>query len=139
MSSPKEAANGMKRKANGLSDTPSKKARANNVPTYKDSKQAEEYGIIDRQFYPPEMSNGRCKQYTSNEIERPIETLNKAQSKTKTQREGIQVKDAVVHWFKCDLRYTDNKALHFAAEKAKSHGVPLICLHIISPQDYKAQ
>lgn len=137
-SSLKKVANGIKRKADELSGTQSKKVKAD-VPAYKEgSKQAEEYGIIDREFYPPEMTNRRCAQYNSNEIERPIETLNKAQKATKSQREGIQVKDAVVHWFKCDLRLTDNKALHHASLKAKENGVPLICLHILSPQDYKA-
>ncbi len=137
MASPKGIANGTKRKTNGSPDTPSKKAKSQ-VPAYKVSKQEEQYGIVDRQFYPPEMTNERCLQYKSNEIERPIETLNKAQKETKLQRDQTQVKDAVVHWFKCDLRTTDNKALHLASEKAKSKGVPLICIHIISPQDYKA-
>jgi len=137
MSSSKGLVNGTKRKANGNSDTPSKKTK-NNTPTYKDSRQEEEYGIVDRQFYPPEMTNERCKQYISNEIERPIETLSKAQKDTESQRNSILVKDAVIHWFKCDLRLKDNKALHLASEKAKGKGVPLVCIHIISPQDYKA-
>ena len=137
MSHSNGAANGIKRKASEAPDTPSKKARSE-VSAYKDSTQEEEYGIIDRQFYPPEMTNERCKQYVSNEVERPFETLSKAQNATWPQRDRISLKDAVVHWFKCDLRMTDNKALHLASEKAKSKGVPLICIHIISPQDYKA-
>ncbi|KAK3173762.1 hypothetical protein OEA41_007094 [Lepraria neglecta] len=138
MASSKATTNGTKRKANGVSsETPNKKPKPD-APAFKDSKQEEVYGIVDRQFYPPEMTNGRCNQYKSNEIERPIETLDKAQKETQSERNKIQVKDAVVHWFKCDLRTTDNKALHLASEKAKSKGVPLICLHIISPQDYKA-
>lgn len=137
MSSPKHAINGAKRKATSLSKAPSKKAKSE-PSAFKDSKDEEEYGIIDREFYPPEMTNKRCQEYRSNERERPIETLAKAQKKTKAQRETIPVKDAVVHWFKCDLRMADNKALHLASEKAKSRGVPLICIHIISPQDYKA-
>ena len=136
MASSNAAVSGTKRKVNGVADSPSKKAK-NNVPFNKNSL-PEEYGIIDRQFYPPEMTSERCKQYNANEIERPIETLEKAQKETQSQRDGTQVKDAVVHCFKCDLRITDNKALHMASEKAKSRGVPLICIHIISPQDYKA-
>lgn len=137
MSSSHAIANGTKRKINGVSESPNKKAKSN-APAYKDSKQEEEYGIVDRQFYPPEMTNERCKQYNSNEIERPIDTLDKAQKETKSRRDKIQLKEAVVHWFKCDLRTLDNKALHLASEKAKIKGVPLICIHIISPQDYKA-
>lgn len=136
MASSNGAVSGTKRKANGDADSPSKKAK-NNVPFNKNSL-PEEYGIVDRQFYPPEMTNQRCKQYNANELERPVETLEKARKETQSQRDGTQVKDAVVHWFKCDLRITDNKALRMASEKAKSRGVPLICIHIISPQDYKA-
>ena len=138
MASPKVHVNGTKRKANGVSsEIPNKKPKSD-VPAFKDSKQEEEYGIVDRQFYPPEMTNQRCNQYKNNDIERPIDTLSKAQKETRSEREQVQVKDAVVHWFKCDLRTADNKALHLASEKAKSKGVSLICLHIISPQDYKA-
>lgn len=126
-----------KRKLGGNLGSPTKKAKVD-VPKYKDSRQEEEYGIVDRQFYPPEMTNERCQQYNANQIERPIETLVKAQKTTQSERDNIQVKDAVIHWFKCDLRISDNKALHLASEKAKSKGVPLICIHIISPQDYRA-
>ena len=132
-----EHANGIKRKANGSLDLPNKKTKSG-VLAYKDSSVEEQYGIIDRQFYPPEMTNERAKRYLSNEVERPIEALAKAQKRTQTQRNQIAVKDCVVHWFKNDLRISDNKALHLASEKAKSKGVPLICIHIISPQDYKA-
>ena len=137
MSSPRSLTNGTKRKADGVADSSSKRTKPN-APQYKDSKQEEECGIVDRQFYPPEMTNERCQQYISSEIERPIDTLSRVQRETRSQRDGISVKDAVVHWFKCDLRTADNKALHLASEKARSRGVPLICIHIISPQDYKA-
>ena len=136
MSSSNGAVHGTKRKANGVAASPKKKVKSD-VPVNKDSPE-EEYGIVDRQFYPPEMTNERCKQYNTDKIERPIETLQKAQKETQSERDKTQVKDAVVHWFKCDLRITDNRALHLASEKAKTKGVPLICIHIISPQDYKA-
>ena len=129
--------NGNKRKANGAAGASNKKVK-NDVPAFKDSTNEEKYHIVDREFYPPEMTNARCLQYKNDEIERPIETLEKAQKETDNRRGKIQVKDAVTHWFKTDLRTQDNKALHLASEKAKSKGVPLICLHIISPQDYKA-
>lgn len=137
MSASRTALNSTKRKANGVADGPSKKVKSH-APAYKDSTTEEKYGIVDRQFYPPEMTNERCKQYNANAIERPIEALEKAQKETQSERDNIRVKDAIVHWFKCDLRITDNKALHLASEKAKSKGVPLICMHIISPQDYQA-
>ena len=131
------SAKGSKRKANGEAEAPHKKAKKD-LKAFKDSSTEEKYNIVDREFYPPEMTNARCLQYKNNEIERPIETLEKAQEETKSDRDTIEVKDAVVHWFKTDLRTQDNKALHLACEKAKSKSVPLLCLHIISPQDYKA-
>ena len=99
---------------------------------------AEESGIIQREFYPPEMSNERCAMYNNNEIPRPIELLEKATKDTKSQRDKIKPGDAVLHWFKRDLRLYDNRGLSMAAEKAKSAGIPLICLFVVSPQDYQA-
>ena len=129
--------NGAKRKTSETADGANKKARGE-PSRFKDSEVQEEHSIVDRRFYPPEMTNERCDQYLSNELERPIEALEKAQKETHSARDRVQVRDAVVHWFKCDLRIGDNKALHLASEKAKTKGVPLICMHIISPQDYRA-
>ncbi|KAL8740563.1 MAG: hypothetical protein Q9190_006756 [Brigantiaea leucoxantha] len=126
-----------KRKASEVHESPSKKVKKG-VVDHKNSTDEEQYGIIDRQFYPPEMTNERCAQYNSNQIERPIEALSKTQKETEQARDAIDVNHAVVHWFKRDLRTKDNKSLHMASKLAKSHGVPLVCLHIISPQDYKA-
>ncbi|KAL9130288.1 MAG: hypothetical protein Q9217_001499 [Psora testacea] len=127
----------LKRKADSTIDGQNKKAK-NESQTFNHSRKEEENGIVDREFYPPEMSNERCAMYKANKIERPIETLAIAQKETKVERDRILVNNAVVHWFKCDLRMTDNKALHLASQKAKKKGVPLICLHVVSPQDYKA-
>lgn len=84
------------------------------------------------------MSNARALAYNNNELPRPIDDLNDALADTKAEREKVEVKDAVVHWFKCDLRTKDNKALHAASEKAKEKGVPLITIYIVSPQDFEA-
>jgi deoxyribodipyrimidine photo-lyase len=100
--------------------------------------QQEQYGIVQTDFYPAEMSNERCARYNANEIPRPIEVLTKAMQKTAFARSKVEVGDAVVHWFKRDLRTKDNRALHLASDKAKTKGVPLICLFIVSPQDYQA-
>ncbi len=129
-----------KRKVSSSPKSSSKKIATskNGVPAYRDSKNEEEYGIVQREFYPPEMTNARCLQYNNNEIPRPIEVLNAAMAATKSQRAALPVKDAVVHWYKCDLRMNDNKSLHMAAEKAKSKNVPLICMYIVSPQDFQA-
>lgn len=133
----KAAANGSKRKANSTLDPPSKRAKSETAAN-KESNREEEYGIVDREFYPPEMTNARCLQYKNNELTRPIEALDSARQVTASEREAVEVKDAVVHWFKCDLRTEDNKALHLASEKSKAKGVPLICIYLISPQDFKA-
>jgi len=84
------------------------------------------------------MSNARALAYKNGPLTRPIELLNSALKKTKEEREKIQVEDAVVHWFKCDLRTRDNNSLHLASEKAKEKGVPLIAMYIVSPQDFEA-
>ena len=57
---------------------------------------------------------------------------------TERLRKDIRVGDAVVHWFKRDLRTHDNKSLSKAGELAKAKGVPLVGLFIVSPQDYEA-
>ncbi|KAL8922705.1 MAG: hypothetical protein Q9208_005018 [Pyrenodesmia sp. 3 TL-2023] len=128
---------GCKRRSSPTPDFPRKRQKSEEAG-FKDSKKEEESNIVDREFYPPEMTNERCKQYIANEIQRPMDTLKEAQQETEKERDSLEVNRAVVHWFKWDLRTYDNKALHLASKLAKNHGVPLICLHIISPQDYKA-
>ena len=132
-----------KRKSeNKQSSAPNKKAKrstsSNGVPLYKDSTNEIKYGIVQRQFYPPEMTNERAKQYMAGEIERPIETLGKAIKETRDARSKIGVKDSVVCYFKSDIRTRDNRALHLASERARARGVPLIGLFIVSPQDWQA-
>jgi deoxyribodipyrimidine photo-lyase len=124
------------------SNTPStaKKAKTDfsDRSRYKDSTDEIKYGIILRDFYPPELSDARANKYAKGEIERPIQTLEKAIKETQQDRNAIPVKDSVVHWFKSDTRSMDNKGLHLASEKAKSKGVPLICIYLVSPQDFEA-
>ncbi|KAL8903598.1 MAG: hypothetical protein Q9207_003823 [Kuettlingeria erythrocarpa] len=129
---------GSKRRAASSTPESPRKRRKSEVAGFRDSRKEEEHSIVDRQFYPPEMTNERCKQYVANKLQRPMDTLKEAQQETERDRDMLEVNHAVVHWFKCDLRTQDNKALHLASKLAKSHGVPLICLHVISPQDYKA-
>ncbi|TWU76307.1 hypothetical protein ED733_005681 [Metarhizium rileyi] len=100
--------------------------------------EAEKHGIVLRKYYPPEMSNSRARAYNNNEIPRPMEELVTALDSTLEQRKNVDVKDAVVHWFKSDLRCDDNRALALASEKANEAAVPLICMYIVSPQDFEA-
>lgn len=102
------------------------------------AEQAAENGIVLREFYPPEMNNGRCAAYKEDKLPKPIELLRTALRETRGYRGKIKGKKSVVHWFKCDLRTKDNNSLHLASEKAKSLGVPLIAIYIISPQDFQA-
>ena len=117
-----------------------KKARPdfNDRTRYKDSADEEKYGIVLREYYPPEITNERAKKYATGELERPIQTLQKAILETKEAREKIAVGDCVVHWFKCDLRVRDNKGLSLAWQKAKSTNVPLVTMYLVSPQDWEA-
>ena len=120
------------------SPAPKKVAMSTPKPMAESARPEESAGIVQREYYPEEMSNARCAQYNNNEIPRPIEVLNRAIETTVEARKRIPVGDAVVHWYKRDLRLKDNRSLHLASEKAKSKGVPLICLFIVSPQDYRA-
>jgi deoxyribodipyrimidine photo-lyase len=101
-------------------------------------RESEEHGIVLRDFYPHEMNNARALAYNSDQLPRPIELLESALRETAADRAKIQVKDAVVHWYKCDLRTGDNKALHLASQKAQEKNLPLICIYIVSPQDFEA-
>ncbi|KAI0445841.1 deoxyribodipyrimidine photo-lyase [Xylaria telfairii] len=100
--------------------------------------EAEENGIVLRKYYPHEMSNARAQAYNNNEIPRPIEQLIAALKQTREAREKVEAKNAVIHWFKMDLRITDNRALWEASEKAREAGVPLICIYMVSPEDFEA-
>ncbi|KAL1596588.1 DNA photolyase phr1 [Paraconiothyrium brasiliense] len=105
------------------------------------SRPEERTGIVDRRFYPAEMSNERCAMYNANEIPRPIETLNATLENTKDAREEIKTGEggqAVIHWFKRDLRIRDNTGLSKASELAKKKGVGVIGVWIMSPQDWEA-
>lgn len=111
------------------------------VPKFDHSRPEEKVGIVDRRFYPAEMSNERCALYNSNEIPRPMEMLNATLAKTKEIREKIskgKAGPAVVHWFKRDLRVRDNTALSRASELAKENGGGVIGVWIMSPQDWEA-
>ncbi|KAH8811305.1 putative Deoxyribodipyrimidine photo-lyase [Xylogone sp. PMI_703] len=126
-----------------LTNNNAKKTRSNGSKTpiresHPDAQQTAENGIVLRAFYAPEMSNERALAYKNGELPRPIEVLHTALSDTKSNRDKIKTRHAVVHWFKCDLRTRDNTSLYTASEKAKKAGVPLITMYIISSQDFKA-
>lgn len=95
--------------------------------------------FVLRDYYPPEMSNERAQLYNANKLPRPIEVLEAALKDTSAIRNKVPVGDAVIHWFRGDLRLRDNKALSWADEKARSKdGVTLITVFCISPQDLEA-
>ncbi|KAF2151698.1 putative Deoxyribodipyrimidine photo-lyase [Myriangium duriaei CBS 260.36] len=96
------------------------------------------YPFYQPEFYPKEMSNQRCRDYIDGKIPKPIEVLRKTQESTADKRAAIEVGKSVIHWYKRDLRTLDNRSLAAASAKAKSKGVPLICVFIVSPQDYQA-
>ena len=102
------------------------------------SRAAEEAGIIQREFYPAEMSNERCARYNKNEIPRPVKVLSNTLADTLKARSKIPTGECVVHWFKRDLRTRDNTALSLASRKARGANVPLVCMYLLSPQDFQA-
>lgn len=99
---------------------------------------AEKYGIVLRDFYPPEMSNTRARSYIEEGLHRPMENLVIAQRETADAMKKAAKGDAVAHWFKTDLRCSDNTSLALAAQKAKEMGVPLVTFYLVSPQDFQA-
>ncbi|KAK0391893.1 hypothetical protein NLU13_1391 [Sarocladium strictum] len=131
--------NGIKKPktANGKNTTPSSSSTGTREP-HPLAEEAEKHGIVLRKFYPHEMSNARAIAYNNNELTRPFEELVSALEDTASDRSKIEVKGAVVHWFKMDLRHQDNRSLALASAKAKAAGVPLICMYIVSPQDFEA-
>ncbi|KAJ9132094.1 Deoxyribodipyrimidine photo-lyase [Pleurostoma richardsiae] len=148
-------ARGAKRKAptNGMANgRPNKRAEAVIAPSSPGAfsspdplrrphplyKAAEENGIVLRNFYPREMSNARARAYNSNEIHRPIEQLQSVLADTAAFRSRVPVRGAVVHWFKMDLRLSENTALSIACDRAREAGVPLLALYVASPQDWEA-
>jgi len=107
------------------------------------SRPEERAGIVDRRYYPSEISNERCAMYNANGIPRPIEILEKTLHTTSQERDKIRIGkdgsgDAVVHWFKRDMRIRDNTGLSKAAELAKERGVGVIGVWFMSPQDWEA-
>jgi len=109
------------------------------VPRYRHPKLSpEEDEIVVRKYYPAEMSDERVEMYKSGQLPRPIDQLEQALSSTSAARSAIPVTNAVVHWFRGDLRVSDNRALHMACEKARSKDVSLITMFLVSPQDYEA-
>lgn len=119
-----------------LSTTPS--AAPNDLQHSDDSQD----GLILREFYPPELSNGRALEYINGERQRPIETLNAALIETSKARSKILLGRSVVHWFRGDLRLEDNTALQLASTKARANkdgeNAALIAMYILSPQDLEA-
>ncbi|KAI1768112.1 deoxyribodipyrimidine photo-lyase [Hypoxylon sp. FL1150] len=102
--------------------------------------EAEENGIVLRKYYPAEMSNARAQAYNADQLPRPIEQLQAAMRATAAARQRTRVTGAVVHWFKMDLRTTDNRGLWEASQKARAAGddVPLVCVYVVSPEDLEA-
>ncbi|EQK99639.1 hypothetical protein G6O67_007463 [Ophiocordyceps sinensis] len=125
------------RQSNGAANKRSKTTNDLRQP-HPLAEEAEKHGIVLRKYYPHEMSNARARAYNNDEIPRPMEELVSALEDTVEHRKSVEVKDSVIHWFKMDLRHTDNRSLALASEKAKEAGVPLICIYIVSPQDFEA-
>ncbi|KAL5359242.1 DNA photolyase, FAD-binding/Cryptochrome [Aspergillus floccosus] len=115
-----------------------KRSRPSLNEPHPNAQQSESFGIVLREFYPPEMSNARCDAYNNGTLERPIETLQRAYMDTQQERDAVRPNAAVVHWFKSDLRLHDNRALHKAAQVARENKLPLIGMYIMSPEDLTA-
>lgn len=103
-----------------------------------EAKDIDDLGFVLRKYYPPEMSDDRARAYGNGEIVRPAEQLAAALEETAAARGQIPTGDAVVHWFRRDLRTADNRGLRQASEAAAQAGIPLLGLYLVSPEDFEA-
>lgn len=94
--------------------------------------------LINRTFYPPEISNAHCAEYTSGARPTPHAALLRTLADTHSARAALPPGDAVVFWFRRDLRLGDNKALSLAAAHAKHHHLPLVALYLLCPEEKTA-
>ncbi|KAL7657069.1 DNA photolyase phr1 [Aspergillus niger] len=123
---------------NGASSHTNKREKPDLTRPHPHAKDTEDFGIVLRDFYPPEMCNERCEAYNNGTLERPIESLHRAYEDTFDERQKIRPNAAVVHWFKTDLRLHDNRGLQMAYQVAREHKLPLVGLYILSPEDLTA-
>lgn len=83
------------------------------------------------------ISDKKALEYLEGKRPKPIDQLNSAMDETREKRNSTKVGNAVVFWFKNDLRTYDNKGLSRAYELAKSENVPLICIYTVCPEEYR--
>ena len=57
----------------------------------------EQYGVVDRRFYPTEIDVETCENYKSGKVRRPIEVLEEVLEKSKLQRCEVRPGKSVVH------------------------------------------
>lgn len=99
-------------------------------------------GLILRKYYPPELSDERAHEYINGDRQRPIEALKAALVETSNARHQIPLGRSVVHWFRGDLRLSDNTALNLASTMAQTSesgvNATLIAMYLISPEDFEA-
>ena len=124
--------------SNGTLSHTNKRGKPDLTRPHPHAKDTEDFDIVLRDFYPPEMCNERCEAYNNGTLERPIEALQKAYEDTVDERKEVRPNAAVVHWFKSDLRLHDNRGLQMAYQVARENNIPLIALYILSPEDLTA-
>ncbi|ODQ66181.1 hypothetical protein NADFUDRAFT_22552 [Nadsonia fulvescens var. elongata DSM 6958] len=96
------------------------------------------------EFYPHTITNERAIKYTSGDLEKPLAGLERALKEADTALSKNEIektnssKKCIVHWFKTDLRASDNSALSAASQAAKDSSLPLITVYLFSAKDLKA-
>lgn len=104
----------------------------------KEFQSLKEYGIIDEKYYGKPIPDDKAYAYGSDDSIKPLTILNKKIQDTSKRRSEVKPGKSVLHWFRCDIRILDNKALSRANEFAKQNNVPLICLFLVSQEDWDA-
>ncbi len=94
-----------------------RKSSAQSVAGIKRAKAATDYAAASRPGIPQ-----------TTPLSTLLETMQSHHEKVAARKGNI------VHWFRSDMRLSDNRALHAANERAKENGSYLIALYIVSPQ-----
>lgn len=121
----------MKRNSFGTAEIARKKLKIND--------NFEQYLALNKVYYPNPINCGEANKYNNNSRPKPINILNNHRS-NQNSLDGFKV---FIHWFRSDLRVTDNKALYeivrkFKKMKNEDPTVRLLTVFVINEHDWRA-
>lgn len=81
-------------------------------------------------LYPAEISTRAAVRY-KNDKNKPYFILNEKLTETQAERDSINPRRAIAHWFVRDFRLSDNHGLRKAYEMAEKHKLPLVTFWVM--------